>query len=158
MSVLILGATSPIGRQLAYLYAQESGEAVYVAARDGAEAEAIARDVELRFQKRALGGAFEATDFDSHSALIQHVEAELGPISVVLVVSGAMGIQIEAETDFKAAREIIDVNFTGAASLCEAAARAMEGRRQGSIVGVSSVAGDRGRQSNYFYGSAKGAF
>ncbi|MBT3223292.1 MAG: SDR family NAD(P)-dependent oxidoreductase, partial [Proteobacteria bacterium] len=57
-----------------------------------------------------------------------------------------------------AARRIIDINYTGATSLCEVLAERMERRGEGSIVGIASVAGDRGRQSNYFYGSAKGAF
>lgn len=157
MSVLILGATSRIARQIAHRYAQ-AGHAVHVTARDAAEATAIAHDVAIRHGVPTGAGAFDATAFDTHPDLIAAVEAELGPLEVVVVAFGEMGDQADSEADFAAARKVIDINFTGAASLCEAAAAAMTGRGAGLIVGLSSVAGDRGRQSNYFYGAAKGAF
>ncbi len=157
MSVLVLGATSPIARQLACRFA-EAGHPIYVAARSGDEADRIAADLRVRYEVHAESGAFDATDFDAHPAFVGGVEAAVGPIEVAVVAFGEMGDQQTSEGDFGAARRVIEVNFTGAASICEAVAHHLEARGRGSIIGISSVAGDRGRQSNYFYGSAKGAF
>jgi short-subunit dehydrogenase len=157
VSVLILGATSPIARAIAGVYAEE-GHAVYLAARDVAEAERIAADLRVRFGVRTGFGAFDATDLDAHAALVEQVETELGAIEVALVAFGDMGEQEESETDPSAARRVIDINYTGSVSVSELVAQKMIERSSGTIIGLSSVAGDRGRQSNYIYGSAKGAF
>lgn len=157
MSVLILGATSRIAQQLAHRYA-ETGRAVYIAARDVAEAERVAADLRVRYESTAIAGAFDATDFEGHTAFVERVIESVGPIEVAVVAFGEMGDQQASEQHFEAAHKVIDVNFTGAASICEAVARDMTERRSGTIVGISSVAGDRGRKSNYFYGAAKGAF
>lgn len=157
MTVLILGATSPIARAIGASFAAR-GHAIYLAARDAAEAERVAADIGLRHHVEVASGAFDALDLDAHEGFVDRVEATLGPIEVAVVAMGDMGDQAEAERDFAAAKRIFDVNFTGAASLCEAVARRLAVRGRGGIVGIGSVAGDRGRASNYFYGSAKGAF
>jgi NAD(P)-dependent dehydrogenase (short-subunit alcohol dehydrogenase family) len=157
MSALILGATSPIARALAAEYA-EAGHTVFVAARDAGEAERIAADVAIRHDAATAWGAFDALDLDRHDEFIDSVEEQAGPIEVAVLAFGAMGDQEHSQQDVEAARRVIDVNYTGAVSLCEALARRMSERGRGSIVGLSSVAGDRGRKSNYIYGSAKGAF
>jgi len=157
MSVLILGATSRVANRVARCYA-EAGHPVYLAEPDLAEAERIAADIAIRTGAETLAGAFDALDFDAHPAFVDAVEEALGPIEVALVAFGLMGDQEDSEQDFAKAHRVIDVNYTGAASICEAIARRMSERGEGSIIGISSVAGDRGRRSNYFYGSAKGAF
>ena len=157
MSVLILGATSPIARELAREYAAD-GEAVYAAARDAEEAERIASDLHIRYDVPTASGHFDALEFDRHEAFVEEVEEKLGPIEVALVAFGDMGDEELAEEDFEHARRVMEVNYTGAASITEAVADRMSQRGRGSIIGISSVAGDRGRKSNYFYGSAKGAF
>ncbi len=157
MSVLILGATSPIARAVCHEYAAD-GHSVYLAARDVEEAERIAADVAIRFDVDAVGGPFDALDFDNHGEFVANVETAVGPITVALIAFGDMGDQHASEEDFASAKRVIDVNYTGAASVCEAIADAMLERGAGSIIGISSVAGERGRKSNYFYGSAKGAF
>ncbi|MEZ4436819.1 MAG: SDR family oxidoreductase [bacterium] len=157
MSVLVLGATSRVARELASRYA-EAGHAIAVCARDLAEAERIAADIQVRHEVPAVARAFDATAFEGHAALIEGIEAALDPIEVAVVAFGEMGDQEVSQDDFAAARRVIEINYTGAASICEAIAAVMEPRGRGAIIGLSSVAGDRGRQSNYFYGSAKGAF
>ncbi|MDX9720000.1 MAG: SDR family oxidoreductase [Myxococcota bacterium] len=157
MSVLILGATSPIARAMAAVYAAE-GLSLCVAARDTDEAQRIAADLELRHGVRAQGMHFDALDFESHPAFVEQVEQELGPIEVAFVAFGELGDPQQSYQDFAAAKRVIEVNYTGAASICEALAQRMGERQSGTIIGISSVAGERGRQSNYFYGSAKGAF
>ncbi len=157
MGALILGATSPIARAVATEYAA-AGMPVFVAARNVDEAERIAADLRIRFDVDAEAGAFDATAFDDHDEFVATVEEAIGPIEVGIVAFGYMGDQDVSEDDFEAARRVIDTNYTGAASICEAMAKRMSERRSGSIVGIASVAGDRGRKSNYMYGSAKGAF
>ena len=157
MSVLILGATSPIARAIGAAYA-EAGHSVFVAVRDLEEGDRIASDLSIRFGVDAVAGAFDALDFDGHANFVANVEERLGPTAVAVIAFGYMGDQDESEIDFENARKVIDTNYTGAASICEAVANRMSERRHGSIVGLASVAGDRGRKSNYVYGSAKGAF
>lgn len=157
MSVLILGATSRIAQRLAHRYAR-AGEAVFIAARDADEAERIAADVRVRHGATTASAAFDALDFDAHPAFLDGVDAAVGPVTVAVLAFGFMGDQHAAQADFAQARRIIDVNYTGAVSICEALAAGMVERGAGSIIGLASVAGDRGRQSNYLYGSAKGAF
>ncbi|MFW5968958.1 MAG: SDR family oxidoreductase [Persicimonas sp.] len=157
MTTLILGATSPIARAVAEEYARR-GRSVVLAARDLEEAESIASDIEIRFEVETFARSFDALEFDEHEAFVDEIEKNCGPIEVALVAFGAMGDQEESEEDFERAKRVIDVNYTGAASLCELVARPMAERGAGSIIGITSVAGDRGRKSNYFYGSAKGAF
>lgn len=155
MSVLILGATSPISRALARRYAA-AGHAIFLG--DIEEADRIAADLRVRYGVTAKSGFFNAKAFDSHADFMAQVEREVGPIEICVVAFGAMGEQSDSEGDFEAARNVIDVNYTGAASASEAVAHAMLERGSGSLIGICSVAGDRGRASNYFYGSAKGAF
>ncbi len=157
MAVLILGSTSPIARAVADQYAAR-GHSICLAARDVNEAQRIASDLEIRHQVEAKALAFDARDFDSHPDFIEQARQSVGPIDVALVAFGAMGDQELSQRDFEKARQVIEVNYTGAASLCEALAEEMTHRGQGTIIGITSVAGDRGRASNYIYGSAKGAF
>lgn len=157
MTALILGATSPIARALAAQYAQ-AGMDIFVAARDESEAERIAADLSIRYQVNVASGAFDALDVDAHHDFVAHVEEQLGPIEVAVLAFGAMGDQEQGQDDFEAARRVIDINYTGAISIAEAVATGMSERRRGAIIGISSVAGERGRKSNYLYGSAKGAF
>lgn len=157
MSIAIFGATSRIARAVAQRWADD-GHAVWVGARDVEEAEAIAADLRVRYGVTAVAGAFDALDMDGHVALVASIEEAVGALDVALLAFGDMGEQAGSEDDFAAARRVIDVNFTGAASIAEAAAGPMAERGAGAIIGVGSVAGDRGRQSNYVYGSAKGAF
>ena len=156
-AALILGATSPIARATARLYAQQ-GRPVCVAARKQQEAQRLADDLKVRHQVPTLAIAFDATDFDAHPGLVKEVSKALGPIGVALLAFGEMGQQEDSQESFESAHKVIDINYTGAVSICEALAAHMVKEGQGAIVGISSVAGDRGRASNYFYGSAKGAF
>ncbi len=157
MSVLILGATSPVARVVADEYAQR-GHFLVLAARDVDEAHRLAADLRVRHQVEAIALAFDARDTDGHPALIDAVEEAAGPIDAALLAFGYMGVQEVSEHELEEARKVIEVNYTGAASLSEALANRMVERGRGAIVGLASVAGDRGRATNYVYGSAKGAF
>lgn len=95
--------------------------------------------------------------FDNHDEMIRNAIASLGQIDIVLVAHGALGNQKECERSFESAQRNLDANFTSTASLLTRLACYFEQQRQGTIAAISSVAGDRGRKSNYCYGCAKGA-
>ena len=157
MGVLILGATSTIARATANEYAR-LGSPVYLAARDLEEAERLAADLRVRHGVTAQADTFDARVTGGHGALIQRAAEALDGLDTVVVAFGEMGDQAAAEADFDNALPILETNYVGAISICEETARVMIERGRGTIIGISSVAGDRGRQSNYFYGSAKGGF
>ena len=151
---MIIGAKSDIAKPLAKLYAAD-GYGLYLAARNSGELDAFANDLRIRSGTDVRCLELDLLDVDSHRAFIESLpEPPFGAI----VVAGYLGDQASAQDDFAEARSIIDTNFTGAVSVLNLIANDLERRKAGFIVGISSVAGDRGRQSNYIYGSAKAAF
>lgn len=156
-SVLILGATSAIARGAAEAFA-ERGHSLYLAGRDSAELERLAADLSIRFRTNVRHGLFEAEDYDGHAGFVEKVEREMAGFEGVLVAFGYLGEQGVAAKDSAERAAIIARNLTGAVSLLEPVAAYLERRQSGFIIGISSVAGDRGRQSNYIYGAAKGGF
>ena len=155
-NVLILGATSAIARALARQLAAE-GHNLILAARDVAEVERSAADLRVRHGIGAAGKRFDANAFDTHPAFFGECTKQFpGGLDGVILCHGSMPPQKDAETDFAAALETIHTNYASPVSILNLAANYFEPRRRGYICAVSSVAGDRGRQSNYIYGSAKG--
>ncbi len=151
--ILIIGAKSDIAKSLARKYS-ENGYDLYLAARNSSELEAFANDINLRTQKEAKCIDLDILDFRSHEAFYNDLnEKPLGVISVV----GYLGDQDIAQNNFDEAERIINTNYTGIVSLINIIANDFEKRKSGFIVGISSVAGDRGRKTNYIYGSAKAA-
>jgi short-subunit dehydrogenase len=155
--VLILGATSAIARSAAGAFA-EKGYSLYLAGRDAGELERLASDLQIRYRTEVRFGLFEAGEYDSHAGFVERVEEEMGGLKGVLLAFGYLGEQSRAVSDSRERLEIIASNLTGAINLLEPVAALLERQGSGFIIGISSVAGDRGRQSNYIYGSAKGGF
>ena len=153
--VVILGPTSAIARAVAGGLAAK-GHALVLAGRDAEEIETIAADLRIRHGVPVHGLNWDATDFDTHAERIEAC-AELldGSIEGVVLCSGYMPEQEVAQTDWDAARRTIDVTYTGSVSMLNLFATRFESQRRGFICAIGSVAGDRGRQSNYLYGSAK---
>ncbi len=152
--VLILGAGSDVGVACARKFA-ENGYSIVLAGRNAQRFEPMASDLAIRFSVQARTCEFDAVDFPGHDRLTE----ELGLVpDVVICVFGYLGDQKEAVVDWKHSQRIIDANYSGAVSVLNVLSRAMVQRGQGSIIGISSVAGERGRQSNYIYGSAKAGF
>lgn len=152
--LLIIGARSDIARACAREYAK-NGYDLYLAARNAAELSAFARDVTTRTQQRVKLLELDILDYQSHQGFYDSMEEK--PLGVISAV-GYLGKQEQAQSDFEEAQKIMDTNYTGVVSLVNIIANDFERRRSGFIVGISSVAGDRGRKSNYLYGSAKAAF
>ncbi len=158
--VLILGATSAIARALAHEMAHQ-GHRLVLAARDEAELNAVSADVRLRFNIDVAALRFDATDFSSHpSFFADALQAFPEGLGGVILCHGLLGDAMQARSNRDLCRQIIDVNFTSAVSVLELAAAHFEAHGAAGrafICAISSVAGDRGRQSNYIYGSSKGA-
>jgi decaprenylphospho-beta-D-erythro-pentofuranosid-2-ulose 2-reductase len=149
--VLILGARSDIGRALARGYAAKGCE-VILAARGDISADAT--DLALRTQTKVRAVSVDITDggadafFDS-----------LGVVpGTVVMVAGLLGDQAESAAHDEIAAKVMDSNYNGPARYLLAAARRMANVPDACIIGISSVAGERGRASNFIYGSAKAGF
>ncbi len=154
--VLIVGASSAIARAIAARFAR-AGQDVILAGRDMEDLEATAADLRTRHAVRAAAQSFDALDFDRHAPFFNTCTTMLeGGLSGIVVCHGSLPDQAAAEKDFAVARQAIDTNFTSAASILSIAAEYFETRGKGFLCCLSSVAGDRGRQSNYVYGAAKG--
>jgi decaprenylphospho-beta-D-erythro-pentofuranosid-2-ulose 2-reductase len=153
-TVLILGAASDMARALAHRYAR-AGWQIHLAARRAERLQADCSDLQLRYQVNAYAWEFDATAYAQHQAFWDQLDPKP---QLVICVFGLLGDQVKAEQDWAQAQSILAVNYLGAASILQVVANHMKTTGQGSIVGISSVAGDRGRGSNYFYGSAKAGF
>jgi hypothetical protein len=151
--ILIIGAKSDIAKATAREYAKH-GYDLYLAARSSDELQEFADDVTVRTQRAVKIVELDILDYKSHQSFYdQFEEKPLGVISAI----GYLGEQEKAQSDFEEAKQIMDTNYTGVVSLFNIIADDFEKRKSGFMVGISSVAGDRGRKSNYIYGSAKAA-
>lgn len=153
--VLIVGATSAIAVAIARRLAAESAVLVLAARRVG-ELEPIARDLRVRGAADVVVECFEALDFEHHDVVVARCfERAGGSLDGVVMCHGTLPDQAATERDAALVRNAIDTNLTSAISVLHAVARRMEAQGAGWIVGIGSVAGDRGRASNATYGAAK---
>lgn len=136
--ILILGATSAIARATANAFAAK-GKSLYLAGRNEAELQRIASDIQIRYETETFFGKGD----------LQAVISKMGEIDGLVYAVGTME---------GSKQEILNTNFNDAVETLEVFADYFEKKQAGFLIGISSVAGDRGRQSNYIYGSAKGAF
>ncbi len=156
-SVVIVGATSTVAREIARLCAADGFDLI-LAAIEEEELAALARDIRVRSGVEVATLSFDATAFDTHPAFFESCRTALGRLpGGVIVCFGYMTDQQRTQNDWNATKLTIDINFTGVVSVLNLFANAFEERRSGFIAAISSAAGDRGRQSNYTYGAAKGA-
>ncbi len=153
--VLILGATSSIAKAIAEDLAGQ-GTGLFLAGRDSFELERMAADLRIRYGIQTYFGQVDAEDFVNHASFIKKVIGTLGGIDGVVFAIGHLGEQPQDSHDGETARRIVAINFTSAVTLLAPVANVLEGQKHGFILGLSSVAGDRARQSNYVYGAAKG--
>ncbi len=154
--VLIVGATSAIAQDVARILAGR-GCAMVLAGRRAERLEAVAADLRARTATAVHLLEGDLAAIDGHDKLFSRAIAAAGGLDAVIVAYGVLGDQKEAAADFARGREILDANFTSAASWVSLAANLFERQGSGHIVAIGSVAGDRGRKTNYFYGAAKGA-
>ena len=153
-NVLIIGATSAIAEAAARLFA-ERGCKLHLLARDSERLAAITADLQLRGAASVASESWEASRFEDHPRLIDAAFAALGRIDIALLAHGTLPQQADCAADFTAALRELNTNAIGAVSMLTHLANRFEEQGGGTLAVITSVAGDRGRQSNYLYGAAK---
>jgi decaprenylphospho-beta-D-erythro-pentofuranosid-2-ulose 2-reductase len=155
-SVLIVGATSAIAHAVARRYAAD-GAALFLAARNPERLAAAADDLRARGATRVETHAFDAADFSSHAALVAAARAAFPRLDAALIAYGTLPDQPAVERDADAVVKAFTTNATSVVALLTRLGEVFEAQGHGTLAVISSVAGDRGRPSNYVYGAAKGA-
>jgi short-subunit dehydrogenase len=153
-TVLILGASSDMAIAIARKYAG-AGYAIQLAARNAERLQPLRSDLSIRHNVPATLHEFDAESPDTHEAFWTSLNPRP---DITICVFGYLGEQKKAETDWQECARTIQVNYTGAVSILNIVANAYAATGTGTIAAISSVAGERGRQSNYIYGSAKAGF
>ncbi|GAB5471155.1 MAG: SDR family oxidoreductase [Rhodospirillales bacterium] len=153
-SILILGAGSDMGKAVAHRFAQ-LGHPIRLAARSVAKLEPDRADIQLRYDVPVSLHEFDVLATTNLDSFVEALP-ELPEVAVCAV--GLMGTQSESEAEPEAATRVMRSNFEGPALTLGVLAQRFEDRGSGTLVGISSVAGERGRASNYVYGSAKAGF
>ena len=153
--ILIIGATSAIAEATARLWATR-GDALFLVARKAAQLNTIADD--LRIRGAASVGCFtmDACDTSAHATMLEAAEKALGGLDVALIAHGSLPDQKACEASVELTLKEIDTNALSVIALLTRLAEGFEKQGSGTLAVISSVAGDRGRQSNYVYGAAKG--
>lgn len=131
------------------------GYHIQLAARNVNRLLPLQSDLAIKYGVRISVHDFDALAFDTHKTFFNSLEPKP---DVTICVFGYLGENDKASTDWQQASQIINTNYTGAVSILNVAAEYYISKGQGAIAGISSVAGERGRQSNYLYGSAKAGF
>jgi decaprenylphospho-beta-D-erythro-pentofuranosid-2-ulose 2-reductase len=152
--IVILGAASGIAEMTARIWAAEGARLILVG-RDAARLEDIATDLKMRGADGATTWPLDCANADAASQLDKMVEA-LGGLDVLLLAYGTLGDQAVLEHDQNAVAKLIQTNFSSAVAWCLAARVILEKQGAGALLVIGSVAGDRGRRSNFIYGATKG--
>ncbi len=153
--ILVIGATSAIAREVAKIYAAQECRLCLVG-RNEENLQIVADDLRVRGAEAVDVLALELTDSATHQELIEHAEHFLQGLDIVLVAYGSLPDQPACEENPEQALRELNINFVSVVVLLTQLANEMEKRGSGTLAVISSVAGDRGRQSNYIYGAAKG--
>ncbi|HRG09737.1 MAG TPA: SDR family oxidoreductase [Cyclobacteriaceae bacterium] len=153
-TVLILGATSEVALALADQLAAKSINLI-LAARQVEKLNPVKADLTIRFGVTVTVVAFDAAQANTHADFYEQLNPKP---DAAICVFGFLGDHDKAKINWEECAAILSANYVGAVSILNVIANDFEKRKQGIIVGISSVAGERGRQSNYFYGSAKAGF
>jgi short-subunit dehydrogenase len=153
--ILALGATSAIAQAALRLLA-EKGAVFFLVGRNAQKLIAVRDDLLTRGAGAATVFVADLDDTRAHPAMLAHAVSVLGGIDVALLAHGVLGEQAVAQMDYATAEAILRTNFLSAVSLVTWLANYFEAEGRGTIAVVSSVAGDRGRKTNYVYGASKG--
>lgn len=155
-TILVAGATSAIAEATCRFFALE-GDRLYLVARHEGALRVIADDLIMRGAKQVEYEVFDLTTVEDHKGLIERAEKVLGGLDTLFVAHGSLPVQTECERSFSLTSDVFMTNALSVISLSTHIANYFERKKTGTILVISSVAGDRGRKSNYIYGSAKGA-
>lgn len=153
--VLIVGATSAIATEVGRIYASRKWE-IYMVGRSMEKMQILAKDFEARGAISTKAYCFDFSTSRDYEEIVNWA-TENGSIDLALIAHGVLSDQKACELSNEAALTAFQVNFLSYMGLLNLLANKMAAQKKGTLAAISSVAGDRGRQSNYFYGTAKGA-
>ena len=155
-TVLIIGATSAIAEATGRLYAQ-AGDKLFLLGRDGARLQAIAADLRLRGAASVDMAELDVQAIDRHDAALNAAWQYLGQVELVLLAHGVLPDQAICEHSVQQTLQALSVNAVATIALMVSLGERLELQQHGCLAVIGSVAGDRGRASNYVYGCAKAA-
>lgn len=152
--ILIVGATSAIAEATARIWAQR-GDYLFLVARNKEKLRAIADDLRIRGCPKVEFYCMDANHFDAHVPMLDAAEQALKGLDTVLIAHGTLSNQAMCQQSVELTMQEIRTNALSVMALLTHISNRFEQQNKGTIAVISSVAGDRGRQSNYIYGSAK---
>lgn len=152
--IVIVGATSAIAEATARILAQQDAR-FFLVARNKERLALVAADLALRSSHEPGMYIMDCSDWTMHQAMLDAALAHLGGLDGLILAYGDLPDQARCQSDMKALRQALETNLLSACTILQLAANHMASQGHGVLVGISSVAGDRGRQSNYVYGAAK---
>jgi len=152
--ILVLGATSGIAEATCRIWAAQ-GASLFLVARNAEKLAAVAADLRTRGASYVDTAVADLDDTEQHPQLLAHAVNSLTGMDIAYLAHGILGDQAEAERDFNAAAQVLYTNLMAPVSLLTWLANFCVQRRSGVLAVISSVAGDRGRKSNYVYGASK---
>lgn len=155
-NILILGATSAIAKKTTRLFAADE-HTLYLVARNEDKLSSMKQDMLVRGAKDVNYECLDLADETQHEDLIKRATESMGTIDTVLVAYGTLGDQKHSEKNYENTLKELQINCLSVISLLTILANQLEQQQSGTIAVISSPSGDRGRQSNYVYGTAKGA-
>jgi short-subunit dehydrogenase len=153
--VLIVGATSAIAVETARAYAT-NGARLFLTGRSPERLAAVADDLRVRGASRVETARLDLTELSRHQEIVDAAFSAFGGLDVALIAHGTLPDQSRCQDHVADTLAALAVNFTATVALLTPLANRFEAERHGCIAVITSVAGDRGRQSNYVYGAAKG--
>jgi decaprenylphospho-beta-D-erythro-pentofuranosid-2-ulose 2-reductase len=154
LKVLVLGATSGIAEATCRIWAAQ-GASLFLVARNAEKLAAVAQDLRTRGATYVDTAVADLDDTEQHPPLLAHAINSLTGMDVAFLAHGVLGDQPQAEQDFNTAAHILHTNLIAPISLLTWLANYCVQRHAGTLAVISSVAGDRGRKSNYLYGTSK---
>lgn len=156
MRLLIIGATSAISQEAAKCFASDGAE-MFLVGRNALKLHDVANDLTVRGARRVETLAFDLNEIERHAEIVDAAVAAMEGIDAVLIAYGTLGSQRKCELSVEEMLREFTTNCTSVIALLTLLANYFEQQRRGCIAVITSVAGDRGRRSNYVYGAAKGA-
>lgn len=153
--VLIVGATSAIAAEAAKAFAA-GGAGLFLTGRDSAKLAAVADDLRVRGAAHVETAVLDVADVARHGAIVEEAVRALGGLDTLLIAHGTLPDQRRCQESVAETLSALEINFAATVALLTVVANRFESQRHGCIAVITSVAGDRGRGSNYVYGAAKG--
>lgn len=154
MKILIVGASSAIAHETAKCFAQDGAE-LFLVGRTASKLATVADDLQARGAQRVETYLLDVSDLTRHQQMFEQALSTLGSLDMLLIAHGTLGDQRKCELSVEETLRELTNNFTSVVSLLTISANYFEQQKRGCIAVISSVAGDRGRKSNYVYGTAK---